>query len=44
MASEDLDLFKSIVKDICYEKGYGFKYGVKIKYQEKNPTAIFRVV
>jgi hypothetical protein len=30
-AKSDLNLFEKLVRDICYDKGFGFKSGVKIK-------------
>jgi hypothetical protein len=42
-ASNDKKTFEELVKDICYEKGYGFKSGLKIK-SAQNEAAIFRTI
>jgi len=42
-AKNDLHLFETLVKGICYKKGYGFKSGVKIKNPDHS-IAIFRTI
>jgi len=36
-------MFEKLVKDLCYEFGYGFKCGLKIK-NSSNQASIFRTI